>query len=86
MYLVFLPCFRFKPFQALQFETFLMRKRTKTQNYKGVPFEQFESAWVQINVHLQAPVLDETEQKTRKEKRHKDQRKVNEQSIKTAVS
>ena len=30
---------------AVRFETFVVRRRTKTQKYKGVIFEQFERVW-----------------------------------------
>ena len=36
---------RFSIPMALRFETYLLRRRTETQKYKGVDFEQVESSW-----------------------------------------
>ena len=61
------------------FKTILVRRRSKTQKYKGALFEQLESGWAKVN-------KDETEQKQdNKKQRHRDQNKEM-NSIKTSMS
>ena len=54
------------------FKTYVVRRRTKTQKYKGALFEQLESNWAE-------PRSVETKQKRKQDKktRHRDQNKVN---------
>ena len=44
------------------FKIYLVRRRTKTQKYKGAVFEQLESGWAYVS-----SVENETKQKTRQQ-------------------
>ena len=61
---------------ALRFETFLMRRRAKTQKYKGVKFEQFKSVWAYLRsvAHIS---LKTKQRKTTQENKTQGKNKVN---------
>ena len=55
------------PFQALRFETFLVRRSAKTQKHKGVIFDNLRACGPKPTFSCTHQFENETEQKTRRE-------------------